>query len=115
MSRSLRIQFPGAIYHVTVRGNGRQAMVADDADRVRRLEINGNDRLFVICRIPQPHSCFVCPLRLAMPYASFIARAGRNARMTRLFALTLRPWRRMSSIRLSSFRSRDSVFSVLSA
>ena len=33
MSRSLRIQYPGAIYHVTVRGNGRQALVADDADR----------------------------------------------------------------------------------
>ncbi len=33
MSRSLRIQYPGAIYHVTVRGNARQAIYVDDADR----------------------------------------------------------------------------------
>ncbi len=33
MSRSLRIQFPGAIYHVTVRGNERKMIYADDADR----------------------------------------------------------------------------------
>jgi putative transposase len=33
MSRSLRIQYSGAIYHVTVRGNARQAIYADDADR----------------------------------------------------------------------------------
>ncbi len=29
----MRIQFPGAIYHVAVRGNARQAIYADDAER----------------------------------------------------------------------------------
>ena len=33
MARPLRIEFPGAIYHVTSRGNAHQAIVEDDADR----------------------------------------------------------------------------------
>ena len=33
MARSLRIQYPGAFYHVMARGNCRQAIVLDDADR----------------------------------------------------------------------------------
>ncbi len=33
MARPLRIEFPGAVYHVTARGNGRMAIVADDGDR----------------------------------------------------------------------------------
>ncbi len=33
MSRSLRILYPGTIYHVTVRGNARRAIYGDDADR----------------------------------------------------------------------------------
>jgi REP element-mobilizing transposase RayT len=32
MPRPLRIQFPGAVYHVMNRGNGRQAIFADAAD-----------------------------------------------------------------------------------
>ena len=35
MSRPLRLQYPGAIYHVTARGNARQAIVWDDTDRQR--------------------------------------------------------------------------------
>ena len=30
MARPLRLEFPGAIYHVTARGNARQAIVLDD-------------------------------------------------------------------------------------
>ena len=33
MSRPLRIEFPGAIYHVTSRGNARAAIFEDDSDR----------------------------------------------------------------------------------
>ena len=33
MARPLRIEFPGAIYHVTARGNAREAIFHDDADR----------------------------------------------------------------------------------
>lgn len=38
MARKLRIQFAGAIYHVTFRGNARQAIFADDRDRERLTE-----------------------------------------------------------------------------
>jgi putative transposase len=38
MARPLRIQYEGAIYHVTVRGNGRQGIFIDDRDRERFLE-----------------------------------------------------------------------------
>lgn len=33
MTRQLRVQYPGAIYHVTSRGNRRQDIVSDDLDR----------------------------------------------------------------------------------
>jgi len=33
MTRPLRIEFPGAIYHVTSRGNARRKIFLDDADR----------------------------------------------------------------------------------
>jgi len=35
MARPLRISYPGAVYHVTARGNDRQAIVRDEADRQR--------------------------------------------------------------------------------
>ena len=38
MARKLRIQYPGAIYHVMNRGDRREAIFADDADRQRFLE-----------------------------------------------------------------------------
>lgn len=38
MARPLRIEFPGALYHVMSRGNERKPIVRDDADRQKRLE-----------------------------------------------------------------------------
>lgn len=38
MARPLRIEFPGALYHVTTRGNARQAIFLDDEDRQRFLD-----------------------------------------------------------------------------
>ncbi|HTO86925.1 MAG TPA: transposase [Thermoanaerobaculia bacterium] len=38
MSRPLRIEYPGAFYHVTARGNERRAIFRDDADRERYLK-----------------------------------------------------------------------------
>jgi REP-associated tyrosine transposase len=38
MPRKLRIQYPGAIYHVMNRGDRREAIFADDQDRSRFLE-----------------------------------------------------------------------------
>ena len=39
MSRALRIEFPGAVYHVTSRGDQREAIYRDDADRRAQLDI----------------------------------------------------------------------------
>ena len=41
MSRPLRIEFPGAIYHVTSRGDRREPIFDDDRDRQAFLEIVG--------------------------------------------------------------------------
>lgn len=38
MPRPLRVEFPGAIYHVTIRGNARQKIFDDDHDRERFLQ-----------------------------------------------------------------------------
>ena len=39
MSRPLRIEFPGALYHVTSRGDRREDIFSDDSDRTRLLAI----------------------------------------------------------------------------
>lgn len=41
MARPIRIAFPGALYHVTARGDRRETIYEDDADRERFLEILG--------------------------------------------------------------------------
>ncbi len=38
MARPPRLEFPGGVYHVVVRGNERRAIFRDDADRERYLE-----------------------------------------------------------------------------
>ncbi len=38
MARPLRIEFPGALYHVMSRGNERRRIVRDDADRQKWIE-----------------------------------------------------------------------------
>ena len=38
MARKLRIQYPGAIYHVMNRGDRREAIFGDDEDRERLLQ-----------------------------------------------------------------------------
>lgn len=41
MSRPLRIEFPGAVYHVTCRGDRREPIYRDDADRREHLAVLG--------------------------------------------------------------------------
>ena len=41
MARPLRIEYPGAIYHVLSRGDRRQAIVRDHADRNLFLDLLG--------------------------------------------------------------------------
>ncbi|MGH8606172.1 MAG: transposase [Gammaproteobacteria bacterium] len=50
MARPLRIEFPGALYHITSRGNARQAIVANDGDRTLFLTVLG-------CVISRFHLC----------------------------------------------------------
>ncbi|MEP6501897.1 MAG: transposase [Betaproteobacteria bacterium] len=42
MARPLRIEFPGAVYHVTSRGDRHESIFADDTDRRRLLGTVGN-------------------------------------------------------------------------
>lgn len=39
MSRPLRLEFPGSLWHITVRGNERRNIFADNADRLTLLEL----------------------------------------------------------------------------
>lgn len=41
MARPLRIEFPGALYHITTRGNARQDIFLNDEDRQRFLGVLG--------------------------------------------------------------------------
>lgn len=41
MSRPLRIEFPGALYHITARGDGREEIYRDDRDRYAFLQLLG--------------------------------------------------------------------------
>ena len=39
MARPLRIEYPGAVYHITSRGNAREAIFVSDEDRRKFLEV----------------------------------------------------------------------------
>jgi REP element-mobilizing transposase RayT len=45
MVRPLRIEFPGAVYHVTARGNRRESIFVSDRDRATLLRIAGDAML----------------------------------------------------------------------
>lgn len=51
MSRPLRLEFSGAVYHVTSRGNARQRIYQDDTDREQFLSVlaHGVDRYDWLC------------------------------------------------------------------
>ncbi len=42
MARSLRLEFAGALYHVTSRGNRRENIYESDADREQFIELLGD-------------------------------------------------------------------------
>ena len=42
MARPRRIEFPGAFYHIIVRGNQRQDIFGDDRDRIEYLKRVGH-------------------------------------------------------------------------
>jgi REP element-mobilizing transposase RayT len=39
MARPLRLEFPGAVYHITARGDRREAIFLDDEDRLRFIDL----------------------------------------------------------------------------
>ncbi len=39
MARPIRIEYPGAIYHITSRGNDKKKIFHDDLDRKKFLEL----------------------------------------------------------------------------
>lgn len=41
MARPLRLEFPGALYHLTARGNRREAIYLDERDCQAFLEVFG--------------------------------------------------------------------------
>lgn len=41
MARLLRIDFPGAVYHMTSRGDRRELIFEDDIDRLALLDVLG--------------------------------------------------------------------------
>lgn len=41
MARAMRIEYPGAVYHITSRGNDRRDIFLDDDDRREFLELLG--------------------------------------------------------------------------
>ena len=41
MARKLRVEYPGAIYHTMNRGDRRELVFSDDADRKRFIETLG--------------------------------------------------------------------------
>ena len=55
MSRPLRLEFAGALYHVTARGNAREDIFRDDGDRATFLDLLGREiaqqrwRLYAYC------------------------------------------------------------------
>jgi putative transposase len=55
MARAQRVEYEGAVYHVTVRGNERRAVFEDDADRTRWLRVLAESvdrfeiRLYLFC------------------------------------------------------------------
>jgi len=65
MARPLRIEYPGAVYHVTSRGNARNRIFSDDQDRETFLSILGtvvkryNWLCHAHCLMPNHYHCMI--------------------------------------------------------
>jgi len=57
MARPLRIEYPGAIYHVLSRGDRREAIVKNDADREPFFELITGSILSSNSATPTPKLC----------------------------------------------------------
>lgn len=65
MVRPLRLEFPGAVYHITARGNARQNIFLDDADRHRFLSLFAREvgqqgwRCYAYCLMDNHYHLFI--------------------------------------------------------
>ena len=65
MTRPLRIEFAGALYHVTSRGNQREAIYLDESDKLLFLDVLGdvcerfNWLLHAYCLMPNHYHLLV--------------------------------------------------------
>jgi putative transposase len=65
MARPIRVEFPGAVYHVMARGNERRDIYRDDRDRRRFLETLGQAveqyglRVYAYCLMPNHYHLLV--------------------------------------------------------
>jgi REP element-mobilizing transposase RayT len=94
MARPLRIELPGALYHVTSRGNARQAIFLDDADRRSFLHRLGRVvqahgwRCLAYCLMPNHYHLFVetprADLSRGMQKLNATYSQGFNARHERV-------------------------------
>ena len=99
MARRVHVQYPGAIYHLMARGNGRQDIACDDADRDRLVDYLGraaarcswrvfafvimSNHLHVVLKTPEPN--------LARGMQGFLsAYANVSARHIVLMAMSFR-------------------------
>jgi hypothetical protein len=79
MARRLRLQYPGAIYHLMARGNGRLKIVHYDLDRDRLQEDLGKAAIRCSWRVYAEVVCTlyeIDPTRLSQRESRHPARAG---------------------------------------
>jgi len=57
MARPIRLEYPGAVYHIITRGNNRQSIFRDDQDRTKYLE-----KLAFYCEEKEVHLLSYCLL-----------------------------------------------------
>ena len=50
MVRQLRVEYSGAFYHLTARGNNQQTIFHDETDRQHFLKLFGHETLHQRCR-----------------------------------------------------------------
>lgn len=85
MTRPLRIEFPGAVYHVTSRGDRREPIFEDDADREILLGIVGQtmerfDARMLAYLLAEPASTPTLRRRAAKRYSGLV-EAARDLRL----------------------------------
>src|SRR6266508_2949329 len=97
MARPVRIEYPGAVYHVICRGNNRQAIFRDEQDRIRYLE-----KLSFYCRDKSVDLLSYCLLGIARRHSD--VGLGELARYLQVKELSTRHAVRWAEERMKNDR-----------